>query len=249
MVWVYYHAPDDNTLQLFTLAPNLSFHTHIQIIMRGLMEEEVEAGEGGRGLCPLNLQDLPRFRMANGCWGVGGSCGGTGSGHDPPLLLLLRERFPKEPRAETLDNSRCFPGAYRRRGPSGFVSCGCSCLRAKWTTVDLTLDLSSLSLPFSSCPFISRCTNSLLSCSIIPFTVSYFPSASVSPFFEFLPCLSLVLSKFENYLLFFFWPFECAVFFLWTGKCSLREKLCRKPAKMQLGDTVIILRGLASCHL
>lgn len=52
MAWVYYHAPDDNTLQLFTLAPNLSFHTHIQIIMRGLMEEEVEAGGGWERFVP-----------------------------------------------------------------------------------------------------------------------------------------------------------------------------------------------------
>lgn len=103
-----------------------------------------------------------------------------------------RESFPKEQRAETLDNSRCFPGAYRGRGPSGFVSCGCSCLRAKWTTVDLTLDLSSLSLPLFlallslslSLPALTLC----LSCSIIPFTASHLPSASL---FYFFSCLGL----------------------------------------------------------
>lgn len=44
MAWVYYHAPDDNTSQLFTLAPHLNTslqHTHTQIIRRGLMEEVV----------------------------------------------------------------------------------------------------------------------------------------------------------------------------------------------------------------
>lgn len=93
-----------------------------------------------------------------------------------------RERIPKEQRAETQDNSRCFPGAYRRRGPTGFVSCGCSCLWAKWTTVDLTLDLSSFLCPFIS---LSLCALSLcLSCSIIPFTVLHFLPASLSYFLD-----------------------------------------------------------------
>lgn len=100
------------------------------------------------------------------------------------LLLLIpsrepeSERFPKELRAETLDNSRCFPGAYRRRGPSGFVSCGCSCLRAKWTTVDLTLDLSSLSLP----PFLVLLSPSALTLSVCPAPSFLPPSPAFSHF-------------------------------------------------------------------
>jgi len=103
-------------------------------------------------------------------------------------FLLVKERqrehFPKEWRAETLDNSRCFPGAYRGRGPSGFVSCGCSCLGAKWTTVDLTLDPSSLSFSAAFLSFylpLSALTL-CLSCSIIPFTVSHLLSAALFVF-------------------------------------------------------------------
>lgn len=102
------------------------------------------------------------------------------------LLLLIpsreperereRERFPKELRAETLDNSRCFPGAYRRRGPSGFVSCGCSCLGAKWTTVDLTLDLSSLSLP----PFLVLLSPSALTLCLSVLLRHSFPLSIIS---------------------------------------------------------------------
>lgn len=166
----YYRAPpDDNTSQLFTLAlpppvhiPSTQTHTHKSL--RGdSPRKRWKRGEVGErftprqtaGFCPVSVR--PMF-MGEGRVGV--SCGGSGSktGRDPfppssdPKQRARegereRERFPKELRAETLDNSRCFPGAYRRRGPSGFVSCGCSCLRAKWTTVDLTLDLSSLSLP------------------------------------------------------------------------------------------------------
>lgn len=75
-----------------------------------------------------------------------------------------REHFPEERRAERLDNSRCFPGAYRGRGPSGFVSCGCSCLRAKWTTVDLTLDPSSPSLCLLLVLLSSRSFSTLTVC-------------------------------------------------------------------------------------
>lgn len=132
------------------------------------------------GVWPLSLPVLLSFRIAAVCGGglkySRGFSGGNGAsevGQDVTVLssssLLAKERqrehFPKEWRAETLDNSRCFPGAYRGRGPSGFVSCGCSCLWAKWTTVDLTLDLSSLPL----CLLLVLLSLSLLtlSCSFI----------------------------------------------------------------------------------
>lgn len=56
-------------------------------------EEEVDTGEGGRGLCPLNLQDFAPFKDCKR--GAGGgvmwsrAISGSGTGHDPPLLLLL----------------------------------------------------------------------------------------------------------------------------------------------------------------
>lgn len=142
------------------------------------------------GVCPPSLPALSSFRISTVHGGgleysrsFGGGTGALEVGQDMTLLssssLLTKERqrehFPKEWRAETLDNSRCFPGAYRARGPSGFVSCGCSCLWAKWTTVDLTLDLSSLPrcllfvLLSLSLSLLTLC----LSCSIIHFTISH----------------------------------------------------------------------------
>lgn len=153
MTRLYYH----HRCSHFLPPPHLPSHpsnTHIQIIMRRHMEVEGEAWEEDCG-----TPESPGFTLFQESGGTAMVNTGQGyqwmqwTGRDlllsSPFLIAKerrREHFPKEQRAETLDNSRCFPSAYRGRGPSGFVSCGCSCLWAKWTTVDLTLDLSSLSL-------------------------------------------------------------------------------------------------------
>lgn len=179
MARVYYHAPDDSSSQLFTLPPLVPLHIPLTHTYKSLWEDiwKYSGGGGGswEGVRRLCVEVLHCFGVCKSTRWAKAECWVTVEalevGQDVTLLSpssvqakeRQREHFPEERRAERLDHSRCFPGAYRGRGPSGFVSCGCSCLRAKWTTVDLTLDLSSPSLP-PSCPFISSSFSALTVC-------------------------------------------------------------------------------------
>ncbi len=198
--------------------PHLSLqhtHTRIQIIMRGRMEEEVEAGEGGRGLCPLNLQDLPRFRTARrGGW----SHAEQGyqwrhwkwnwpwpSPPPPPLPLLTkggegeRERERGSPRSREL-RRWIIPGAFPvpiEKGAPLDLSVVAAAVSGQngpqwtWHLISLLLlCLSFLSFYLSLSP--SLCTNSL---SVLPhhsfhcLTLSVCPSLSLSLFlFWFVVC-------------------------------------------------------------